>query len=47
VDGGGYEGLGGDGYRWPCDGAVIVPVGRGGNGLVDGGGEVLEEDGRM
>jgi hypothetical protein len=31
----------------PCEGVVIVPVGEGEKGLVDGGGIVLEEDGRM
>jgi len=39
VDSSGYEDVGGDGYRWPCDGAVIVPIGRGGKGLVDGEGK--------
>jgi hypothetical protein len=38
VEGGAYTGLGGDWKRGPCEGVVIVPVGGGRKGLVDGGG---------
>jgi hypothetical protein len=47
ADGGGKMGLGGDGCRCPWEGTVIVPIGGGRKELVEGGGVVLDEEGRM